>query len=310
MRAIAVEDFQIGPVLTEQPDPVPGTGEVLVRVAAASLNNFDLVVAAGYIQGIMEHRFPVILGVDFAGTVAGVGEGAGRFSVGDQVFGCAVKPFVGAGSLADLVTVDESYGVAARPDDLDPATAGAAGLAGATALTCMAAVDLNAGETVLVSGATGGVGSLAVQLCLAAGADVIATATPGPRTDFVRRLGATRIVDYGADVAGQVRELAPGGVDAVFHLAGDWALLADLLRPGGRIASPLGIGPDQLGGRDAEAFPIVADVSPAVLDRVGAAAATGALQVPVSGTWPLDDALAAMAAFRAGKVGKLAVTMG
>jgi len=106
-----------------------------------------------------------------------------------------------------------------------------------------------AGQTVLISGATGGVGAYAVQLAAARGARIIATARPGEAADFVLRLGAAHAVDYTGDLAAQVRSISPGGVDAVIHLAGDGLRFADLVVPGGRFASTPGLGPEQLGGR-------------------------------------------------------------
>lgn len=309
MLAITIDDFSAAPEVTEQPDPRPEKGEVLVRVHTSSINGFDLAVAAGMLRGVMEHRFPVVLGKDFAGTVAALGEDGTRFAVGDRVFGVVMKPFLGDGGLGEYVTVNEQYGIARVPDGLDLTAAGALGLAGAAAVASLDAVTLRPGETVLISGATGGVGSLAVQLATAAAATVIATAKPGTQGDFVRELGATHTVDYTTDLATQVRALAPHGVAAVLHLAGDAAQLADLLAPGGRIASTLGFGPDQLDGRDATATAVMADPNPAVLDRLAAHAASGALRVPITRTYPLAEAPQAIADFGVGAIGKLAVTL-
>src|SRR6266571_5204660 len=98
MKTIAIRDAGSAPALTELPLPVPGPGEVVVRVQASSVNGFDLAVAAGRLQGMMEHRYPVVLGKDFAGTVVATGEGASRFGVGDAVFGVVMKPVLGDGA--------------------------------------------------------------------------------------------------------------------------------------------------------------------------------------------------------------------
>lgn len=309
MRAITIDDFSAAPAVTEQPEPRPGKGEVLVRVHTSSINGFDLAVTAGMLRGTMEHRFPVILGKDFAGTVEALGEGATRFAVGDRVFGVVMKPFLHDGGLADYVVVSEDYGIAPVPEGLDLGTAGALGLAGAAALSAVDSVAPHPGETVLIAGATGGVGGLAVQLVAATGATVIATAKPGAQAEFVRDLGAAHTVDYTGDLAPQVRALVPQRVAAVLHLAGDGARVADLLAPGGRLASTLGFGPDQLDGRDATATAVMANPSPAVLDHLAADAASGALRVPVTRTYSLAEAPQAIADFRAGVLGKLAVTL-
>ena len=115
------------------------------------------------------------------------------------------------------------------------------------------------------------------------------------------------VVDFTGDLAAQVRAVAPAGVAAVVHLAGDPAPLADLLAPGGRIASTLGFGPDQLGDRDATATAVMAHADVATLDRLAADAAGGRLRVPVTDTYALEDVPKALAEFRSGTLGKLAV---
>ena len=178
MRAVALDDFGAPPALRELPVPQPGPGEVLVRVQASSVNGFDGAVAAGYLRGMMEYRFPVVLGKDVAGTVAALGAGAARFGVGDRVFGVVMPPALGPGGWGEYVAVAEGFLAAVLPA-LDLATAGALGLAGAAALAAVDAVAPTAGEPVLIAGATGGVGALAIQLAKARGATVLATARPG-----------------------------------------------------------------------------------------------------------------------------------
>ena len=255
VRAVTLDSVPAAPVVSEVDTPRPEAGELLVKVAASSVNGFDVATAAGYVQGVMEHRFPLVVGKDFAGTVEALGEGVDNFAVGDAVFGVVTKPFVGAGSLAQYVTVSAASGVAAVPEGLSVQDAGALGLAGAAALDSVNALALDKGETLLISGATGGVGALAVQIAGARGARVIATARPGAEADFVTALTDADVhpVDYTTDLEAQVRALAPTGVDAVLHLAGDAAQLTGLLRPGGRLASTLGFGPDAVVGQDVTA---------------------------------------------------------
>ncbi|WP_220137789.1 alcohol dehydrogenase catalytic domain-containing protein [Streptomyces himalayensis] len=123
------------------------------------MNGFDIATAAGYLQGMMEHRFPLVVGKDFAGTVEALGEGVDGFAVGDAVFGVAMKPYLGTGALAEYVFASAAYGVTRIPAGLAVPDAGALGLAGTAALDSLNAVAPAEGETVLVSGATGGVGS-------------------------------------------------------------------------------------------------------------------------------------------------------
>jgi NADPH:quinone reductase-like Zn-dependent oxidoreductase len=306
MRAIALAGQGSAPVLHTLPDPVPAPGEVLVRVASSSLNGFDIAVAAGYLAGMMEHVWPVVLGKDFAGTVAAIGEGVQTLAVGDRVFGTLMKPVLADGTFGELVTIPAGFGIAKIPAGVDDATAGALGLAGAAALGVVSALDLHPGQTVLVVGATGGVGSIVTQYAAAAGTRVIATAAPGTGADFVRAHGADEVVDPQGDLALQVKALAPGGVDAIAHLAGDPAVLLPLLADGGRLASTLGFGADQ----HPAATAIMASPDTATLDRLGAAVAAGTVKVTVTRTVTLEEVPAAIADFPAGTLGKHAVAIG
>jgi NADPH:quinone reductase-like Zn-dependent oxidoreductase len=309
MRAIAIADFGAAPGLHDLPVPQPGAGEVLVRVRASSVNGFDGAVAAGSLQGMLEHRFPVVLGKDFAGTVEALGPGAARFAAGDPVFGVVMRPYLGDGAFAEAVAVAEGLGVARLPAGLELAAAGALGLAGTAALQAVEAVAPAPGETVLIAGATGGVGAFAVQLAAASGARVLATARPGEEADFVRDLGASQAVDYTGDLAGQLRAVSPQGVHAVLHLAGAGLALAALLVSGGRFASTLGVGPEQLAGRNLTATSVMATPAPDVLDRLAAAVAAGRLRVPIQRTYRLEEVPQALADFGAPHVGKLAVAI-
>ncbi|MEV4173685.1 NADP-dependent oxidoreductase [Nonomuraea sp. NPDC049709] len=310
MRAVTLNSVPETPALAEIPTPQPEAGEVLVKVAVSSVNGFDLSVAAGYVQQMMEHRFPLVVGKDFAGTVEALGEGVEGFTVGQAVFGVVMKPFLGPGAMAEYLTVPAGYGITPLPEGLAAAEAGALGLAGTAALDSLNAVALAEGETVLVSGATGGVGALAVQLAAARGARVIATARPGAEADFVTGLTGAKVelADYSGDLPAQVRALAPEGVDAVLHLAGDGAELAGLLRKGGRLASTLGLTPDAVQGVEVTVHTIMADPNPQTLTELAAHAAAGALRVPVTATYALEQAPEAFAAFGAGTLGKIAVT--
>ncbi|WP_211359708.1 NADP-dependent oxidoreductase [Actinocorallia herbida] len=292
---------------TDLPVPEPGPGEVLVRVLSSSVNGFDLGVLAGGLQGVYEYEFPVVLGKDFAGTVAAVGPGVTGWTPGADVFGVVMRPTLGQGGYAEYVVVSPQYGLAAIPDGLDHARAGVLGLAGTAARNAVDAVSPEAGETVLVSGATGGVGSFAVQLAAARGARVIATARPGAEAAFVTGLGAARAVDP-ADLEAGVRALAPGGVDAALHLAGDGPSIAALLAEGGRLASTVHFTPEET-GRGIKATTVMADPSRETLERLAAEVVRGSLRVPLARSYPLSDAPRALTDFTAGTVGKLAIAL-
>jgi NADPH:quinone reductase-like Zn-dependent oxidoreductase len=307
MRAVATADFGSPPTIIELATPTPLPHEVTIEVHASSLNGFDLALANGYLKGLMEHRFPVVLGRDFAGVVDQVGDDVSRFRVGDEVFGVVLTQPLHAGGFADYLVVPEDHNIARVPAGMDLPAAGILGLAGAAAMASVDAIRPQAGETVLVAGATGGVGALAMQICVAQGATVIATAANDTEDDHVRRLGATHTVDYRGDLASAVRAIAPAGVQAVLHYAGDALALADLVAAGGRLASLLIAGVDTLADRDITARAVVANPESAVLEKLAAQAVAGQLVLPVQRTYTLEETPQAFADFAAGTIGKLAV---
>jgi len=305
MRAIALAEQGSAPALLQLPAPAPADGEILVKVAASSLNGFDVAVASGYLVGMMDHLHPVVIGKDFAGTVEALGAGVEGLAVGDEVFGVLMRPVLGIGTLAELTTVTAGFGVAKIPAGVDVAAAGSLGLAGAAALGVLDALQLTPGQTLLVVGATGGVGSILTQYAAAAGARVIATAKPGAESDFVRLHGASDVVDPQGDLVAQVTAVAPAGVDAVAHLAADASVLLPLLAPGGRLASTLGFGADQ----DPAATAVMASPDAATLGRLASDVASGHIRVPITATLTLDQVPAAIDSFSSGTLGKISVVI-
>jgi NADPH:quinone reductase-like Zn-dependent oxidoreductase len=304
MRAVVFTAFGAAPEVREIERPEPGEGEVRVRVHAASINGFDLAVANGYLRGMMEHRFPVVLGKDFAGAVDAVGPGVSGYAVGDRVFGVVTKAFLGDGSLGEYVTVPVAVGLAQLPGDVSFTDGAALGLAGSAALDAVAAADLKPGERVLVSGATGGVGNWVVQLAARAGATVIATARTDEEKALVTGLGAAETVDYTGDVAAQVKD-----IDVIFHLAGDPAAMAGALRDGGRLISTLSASAEQLGLAADSVVGIFANPAPETLDRLAAHHAGGETRLVIERTYPITEALDAIAHFGAGTKGKIVVSV-
>src|SRR2546429_1510632 len=130
MRAVVVSEPGAKPAPTDVPTPQPGAGEVLVRVQASSVNGFDLSVAAGHVVGMMEHRYPLVLGKDFAGTVEAVGDAVTRFAVGDTVFGVVTKPYLGDGGVGGDATGPGQIGLTTPPPAAAAAAARAPPLAG------------------------------------------------------------------------------------------------------------------------------------------------------------------------------------
>src|SRR5215213_11260775 len=168
MQAITLNEPGTQPAAREDlPAPTPADNEVLVRVRASSVNPVDGSIAAGLLSGMgVEHEYPVILGRDYVGTVEQTGAAVSGFKAGDEVFGFLLhaNPTVRDGSWAELITVPQDMFIGRAPQSVDLATAGAAPLAGIAAIMAIDALELSDGDTVLVVGATGGVGSLAVQL--------------------------------------------------------------------------------------------------------------------------------------------------
>src|SRR4051812_28374950 len=218
MRAITIDSPETQPVLRDDlPAPTPADNEILVRVHASSVNPVDNSIAAGMLAQMgIAYEYPVILGRDYAGVVEEAGAGVTDYSAGDEVFGFLLhaNPTARDGAWAELVTVTEELSIAPVPEGIGLPTAGVAPLAGITALTLVDALELSQGDVVLIAGATGGVGSLAVQLAAQAGARVIAPALPEDE-DFLRELGVHEVLPRDGDVAQRVREHRPDGVDAL-----------------------------------------------------------------------------------------------
>jgi len=307
VRAFVLTEFGATPAVTDIAIPEPGEGEVRVRVHAASVNGFDLSVAKGRLEGMMEHRFPVVLGKDFAGVIDALGEGVDGYAVGDRVFGVVTKAYLGDGSFAEYVTVPTAVGLAHLPEGVDFTTGAALGLAGAAAVLSIDAAQLQSGQQVLITGATGGVGNQAVQWATAAGAQVTGTAKDEAGKALITSLGAAGIVDHSGDVSGEVRELHPDGVDVVLHFAGDAQVLLSVLRSGGRFVSTM-VQPAQLPTEDATVVGIYTNPDTDTLNRIATSTAAGQTQVTIQQTLPLEQAAQAFEAFAAGTRGKVVIT--
>src|SRR5215213_1636493 len=289
MRAITLESFDSGPTLQDIPTPQITPNEVLVRVRASSVNPVDGAIAAGMLKDMVEHEFPVVLGRDFAGIVEQAGSEVSGLSVGDEVFGFVpgMGPTVHNGSWAELIAVPESVATR-KPDDIDAASAGAAPLAAITALSALDALGVSEGDTVLIVGANGGVGSFAVQLSANAGATVIATALPEDE-EYLKELGVSEILGRDADVAALVHERYPEGIEALLDLVSyapeGFDTHAEVLKDDGRGASPL-----SAAGEGSERHNVGAVPSPENLQRLVRLLEAGTLRVPIQQTYELDQA--------------------
>ncbi|MEZ7195240.1 zinc-dependent alcohol dehydrogenase family protein [Pseudodesulfovibrio karagichevae] len=222
------------------PVPEPGPGEVLVRVAGSSLNPIDNKIATLGAALAFAPELPALLGMDMSGTVEAVGPGATRFKVGDRVFGCPGGVRGLPGTLAEYVTADERL-LGRAPENMDLADAGAVPLVATTAwLALFDKSGLKPGERLLVQGGAGGVGHMAVQLGVHAGAEVFATVSSPDKAAVVEALGGTPIDYKAVTVDEYVDEYTGGeGFDAVFDTVGGKVLDNSFraARTGGRVVS-------------------------------------------------------------------------
>ena len=297
MRAITLESFDSDPTLQEIPTPQIAPNEVLVRVSASSVNPVDNSIVSGMLKDMVEHEFPVVLGRDFAGVVEQAGSEVSGLSEGDEVFGfiTGMSPAVHEGTWVELIAVPESVATR-KPEGVDTASAGAAPLAAITALAAMDALGVSEGDTVLVVGANGGVGSFAVQLATDAGATVIAPALPEDE-QYLRELGVSEILPRDADIATLVHERYPEGIEALLDLVSyapeGFDTHAEVLKDDGRGASSL-----SAAGEGSERHNVGAMPTPENLQRLAQLLEAGTLRVPIQRTYELDhaaDALRALA---------------
>lgn len=239
MRAMIIEGFGGADVLHwgELPTPEPGPGEVLVRVVCAGVNPADWKTREGKLSAYIDYHFPFVLGFDLTGIVATAGEGVTAFRPGDRVFGMSRQGQGLDGSYAEYCIADAAF-LALLPPGWSFAQAAALPVAGTTAYGGIVdAGELGEGQSVLINGGAGGVGSIGIQVAKALGARVAVTCGAANR-DYVEGLGAEIAIDYrGGDVAGKIRTWAPGGVDLVLDAVGLDTLLPaalDIVAPGGR----------------------------------------------------------------------------
>ena len=285
MKAVVLSGLGGPEMLSVQdvPDPVPGPGEILVDVHAASVNAADWKMRRAEARYAVS--FPYILGRDFSGTVAALGPGVADFAPGDAVFGVADQG--GDGCYAERLAIKAAI-VARKPDALTHAQAAAMGLTSLTALWALEdTAKLQAGETVLVQGGAGGVAGFAIQLARHLGATVLTTASAANH-DYARSLGAHRAIDYRTeDVAA-----AAGPCDVVFDTVGGSARDSSyaVLKPGGRLVWIAEAPKDYVIPRQ-DVRTLRPDVKRdrAHLERMKALLAAGAVWPPEIVTYAMDD---------------------
>ena len=311
MRAVAIDRFGGPEVLAVRNLPAPevGPGEVRIRVECCGVGPWDVFEREGGYAELLgiRPRFPLVLGSECAGTVDEVGEGVDDLAPGDRVYASAFLNPRG-GTLAERAVVPAET-VAPVPDDLPSDQAGGLAGIGITALRGLEDVlRLRAGESLLVFGASGGIGHVAVQLARRMGARVLAVASGSDGVSLARRLGADAAVDGRADdVVAAARALAPEGLDAALLTAGGAAAERALgaLRRGGRIAFPNGVAPVPAAPPGAALLPYNGDPDRDILRRLGRWIEAGPFEVHVGAIFPLEriaDAHRAVGEHHLGKI--------
>lgn len=324
MRAMVIDEFG-GPEtlhLAELPLPEPGPGEIRVKVAYCSVNPADWKTREGMLSKYIVYNFPFILGFDLAGIVDAVGKDVSRFAPGDRVFGISRQGDGISGSYAEFTICAEAM-LAPLPNGLSFEEAATLPVAGMTALGALVDVgEITAGQTVLINGGAGGVGSIAIQIAKAAGARVLTTCSPH-NAAYVHGLGADAAIDYrNNDVVAEVNAICPGGVDLVVDAVGLNTLLpraTELVRCGGAFveietliseASEAEIARAADAGIRITSNMVASARMPDQLARIGQMAAQGKIKAPVTATLPLEGVAEAQRRIKEGHVrGKIAIAV-
>ncbi|MGA9519834.1 MAG: NADP-dependent oxidoreductase [Myxococcaceae bacterium] len=307
MKAAALDHFGGPEVLHTEtlPVPEPGEGEILLKVDTAGIGVWDPWVREGGLDA-GSTRFPYVMGNDGAGEVIAVGPNVRRFRVGDRAYAYQME----GGFYAEYVRLKENR--AARiPRGVDPKAAGALGADGITALRGLDdQLGLKAGQSLMIFGASGGIGHLAVQLAKRMSARVLAVASRQDGVDLVRRLGADAAIDGRTeDVAQAARAFAPEGLDAALVLVHANGLEAALkaVKKGGRIAFPNGVEPEPKVPQGVELRAYDGVPSAEALDRLNQLIGDAPFHVELGRVFSLDEVARAHQVIGEHHLGKLAL---
>ena len=297
MKAVVVHQYGGPEVLKfeDYPDPVPGPGEVLVRVAATSVNPIDYKRRAGLTKDFYPLKFPGLIGVDIAGTVVKIGPGVESFSVGDHVFAMADNTY------AELCVVKAAV-LAKVPEGLDLIQAAALPLVTTTGNQLLSATGIKAGQTVMVVGAAGNVGRSAVFTAKERGATVLA-AVLKKQLDEAKTFGADQVVTTDDDTA--IANLPP--LDAVADTVGGRTAekLIAKVKPGGVYASVVEVPQNAAKYPSVKVVHVFSKFDRKTLEFMAEAVRDGKLVIPISQKLPLSEAAEAQAAAEKGGTGKI-----
>lgn len=315
MRAAAIAGFGGIEKITLQSVPVPEVrpADVLIRVEAAGVGSWDAVEREGLYDGAFgfESTFPYVLGWDGAGTVVAVGDRVTRFAVGDRAY-AASMPLPRGGFYAEYAVVEEEY-VAHVPRRLAIEQAAAMPWDALTALSGLEVLHLKPGEALMVVGASGGIGHMAIQFAGRMDVRVLAVVSGDDGVALVKRLGADAVVDGRRnDVVAAARDFAPDGLGAALVTVGGEAVERALtaLQDGAQTACPYGVMPEPRVAPGKELLLYNGDRSPAATKRLNEVIDTGPFEVHVAQVFALDQAAAAHRALEEHYVGKLALRVG
>jgi len=313
MDAVVIERFGGVEELTHRRLPVPEVGDddVLVRVQFAGVGSWDAVERAGEYDGVfgVPSAFPYVLGWDAAGTLAAVGRNVARFDVGDRVYAAATMPVLRGGFYAEYAVVEAEH-VARVPERVPTDQAGAMAWDALTALSGLDTLGLRPGDTLMVFGASGGIGHVALQLARLQGVRLLAVASGDDGVALARRLGADAVVDgRREDVLAAASGFAPGGLDAALVTAGGETAQRSLraVKASGHIALPNGVPPTGRASTSATLTYYDADRSRAATDRLNALIDASSFEVHLARVFPLQRARDAHLALHDHYIGKLAL---
>ena len=317
MRAVAIDEFGGIEKMKPRELPVPevATDEILIRVDTAGVGVWDPFDREGGFakEYGMQPSFPHVLGWDGAGTVEEVGDGVHNLQRGDRVYG--INDFMNPkGGFYAEYTVIKATNAATIPPVLSTRDAGVLATDGVTALDGLdKALQLKAGESILILGASGGIGHVAVQLAKRMKARVLAVASGRDGVEFVKRLGADKVIDgHQEDILKAAHEFAPKGLDAALLMTGGTAAEQAItaLRKGGRAAYPNGV-PEAPQTRDGvKVVSYNGEPSPQTFAKLNELIGDGPFEVHIARTFRLEDAAAAQQALNDHYLGKLALVLG
>lgn len=307
MRALTYDKFGGADVLalTDQPEPHIGPDVMIVEVRAAGINPVDYKIREGYLEGLIDTHFPAVPAWDVSGVVVQAGLDTPEFQVGDEVFAYARGDVVSGGTLAERVAVPVRT-AALKPTSISHEKAAAIPLAGLTALQSLRRAGVTQGSTVLIHGASGGVGTFGIQIAKHLGADVVGTAS-ARNHNYICDFGATHL-EYGDGLLERAIEARPHGYDAIVDFAGGNSLddTVALLAPEGTVVSVADPrAKTEFGGQYIWVRPNSADLA-----ELAGLIDDGHIRVELASTYPLEQAADAYRELEEGHVrGKIVVTV-